>query len=382
MLDWTANQMKANSRPLQEDMSMEMEAISFYGTLGAIILLQISFYWLFRDDHYRRQMSQDEIGQQRLLILLAGPSESFRVEGEEEEEEVGAPDDAASTSSKTDNGLLLLWRRRLEQIGFIIYELRLDEQLEQLSFNKADRVIRIAAGKQDHIDRAVGLIGRELKLNEQKLHAFVGLPRRPASSESVTRSEQNQNHDESKLASEMNQDGRGKQKQQKRQQQQQSNNKLINLIRDDQLQSYRLLSALSPILNHNSRIIQVQSQPVQPEASDTANATTMVEQSSVSLDDGQASLSSLQLDIETLVNDYLRSELARSNRGQLIEVVSRQPAQEVVGQQEQLSNLDETNPTKKGNKSISEKCACTSKLYDELQKLLVLVNPRDRIQLY
>lgn len=124
---------------------MDEEDLSYYGTIGALALISLSFYWLHKNDQETRQLSAEDIRAQKLAVIIvnSGHNSSSRV------------------------------KPMLEFKGFAIYEINFNGE-QQISIDGTG--IRINLESSKHIDEAVKFIKTRLESNTQKLHAYLSLP--------------------------------------------------------------------------------------------------------------------------------------------------------------------------------------------------------------
>lgn len=178
-----------------------MEEFSYYFTIFCLILIQISFYWLFRNDHCTRKLNNQYIKQNGLLVIVAlGNGNSSGVHCEISEQ----------------------LKNELEATGFVVYGIRLMKRQQLSNVTIENNVIQLELNNLHHYEQMVELIKRELTLNGRKLHAYICLP--TSLSASIQLSQQ-----------------------------------LIELIQEIYLAYFQLLTSLtSLIVNNNARLIQVQ----------------------------------------------------------------------------------------------------------------------------
>lgn len=124
---------------------MEEEDLSYYGTIGALALISVSFYWLHKNDQETRRLEAEDIRAQRLAVIIvnSGHNCSSRV------------------------------KPVLEQKGFAVYEIHFNKE-RQISSDQTS--IKINLESSNHIDEAAKFIKSKLESNNQKLHAYLSLP--------------------------------------------------------------------------------------------------------------------------------------------------------------------------------------------------------------
>lgn len=142
----------------------KMDNLSYYGTLAAILLIQISFAWLYRQqDGYSRSLSRDQITDNRLAIILVNYNNQF--------------------------GRAL--KERLEVFGFSIYAIRFSEDqageiYPSVAHGSDSKVYDLDLQNTNlaEIQRVVEQIDQDLSANRRKLHAFIDF--RPSCSRGST----------------------------------------------------------------------------------------------------------------------------------------------------------------------------------------------------
>lgn len=161
-----------------------MDEFSLYGTIGAIILIQVSFFWLFRYDHYTRKLSNDYMQSNRLVVILVGTSNQLTNDGASLD--VGQPDINANYSSE----LILIekLRKQLESgdNNFKVITVLLaphkrnerEQQEHEQQIIMRDGIVRLNSNKINyyHLKQVVNCIESQLTLETNlKLHAYVDI---------------------------------------------------------------------------------------------------------------------------------------------------------------------------------------------------------------
>lgn len=131
----------------------KMDNLSYYGTLGAILLIQISFAWLYRqDDGFNRSLSREQVVKNRLTVVLVNYNHRF--------------------------GRAL--KDRLEAVGFSTYAISFtQEHVSNVSTAASDKtngkIFSLDAQNTTlgEIQRVVEAIERDSSENRGKLQAFI-----------------------------------------------------------------------------------------------------------------------------------------------------------------------------------------------------------------
>lgn len=138
-----------------------MDELSYYGTLFAIALLQIAYYWFIRNDHYTKELTSKQIGQScKKALVLVG---------------VGEPATPEEANQRLFNELFA----QLKELGFIVYRINISAQEkpdvdQTISFNCNTFHLNHKSGEQ--IEKVVTLVEEELRMKNLKLHAYISLP--------------------------------------------------------------------------------------------------------------------------------------------------------------------------------------------------------------
>jgi len=124
-----------------------MDDLSFFGTIISVISIQLSFYWLFRDDFYTQQLTKSHIEERKLAVLLINSGDFMAKE----------------------------LKCKLEKVGFIIYEINFSQD-SRISFNHG--TIRLNLAIAEHTNQAIQYIHTQFKIKNLNLHAYISLPTR------------------------------------------------------------------------------------------------------------------------------------------------------------------------------------------------------------
>lgn len=145
-----------------------MEEFSFYLTVGSIILIQVSYFWLFRNDHYTRKMSADSIRAGRLSVVILSHLE-----------EANQADQAKCETTTTTTTMEADLVAKLNSMGFIVYQIKLTtRKANNGHFCMDNNCVQFdySSNKLNDCHQVVSLIEQELDSKGLKLHAYVSLP--------------------------------------------------------------------------------------------------------------------------------------------------------------------------------------------------------------
>ena len=171
---------KPNNHFRPDTIERTMDELSFYSTLGSILLIQISFLWLFRHDRLRLKLSRQQVEEQQLAILLVAACASCK---------------QTTTTTTTGNRLSDILRARLESLGFIVFELCLMSDCNNNNNNNNNEHddqrptdtnidggngeqqvgMQLIASNSTHLKQAIQTIRNRLQTKGLKLHALIDL---------------------------------------------------------------------------------------------------------------------------------------------------------------------------------------------------------------
>lgn len=121
-----------------------MDDLSYYATIGAVVLIQVSFFWLLRDDLRTRRLTKEDINYE-LAVILANANHRIAKELDE----------------------------KLDELGFRVYKLCfVDDQQLKLE----NGTFRLNLRCPEHFELASKFIEDELRNDGKLLHAYISLP--------------------------------------------------------------------------------------------------------------------------------------------------------------------------------------------------------------
>lgn len=124
-----------------------MDGLTYYGTLFCIILLQVSFFWLFRHDRRGQYLSREQIAAKKLAVVIANYNQQL--------------------------GKAL--KNRLEAIGFCVYGIGF-ECLDEEATSNLDRDCKIFKCRSiSEARKLVDKIEADILQHSYKIHACIEL---------------------------------------------------------------------------------------------------------------------------------------------------------------------------------------------------------------